>query len=118
METNPFIKLKIPGVIGTIPEHYRNISLYDNAGESISIYVGMLAQDAYDFGWLVYIPDGTRNERLPGQGSGYFKTEIDALRFGSYALRSIFYKKLSDQAKNILDSYIRSLSQPSLFDEI
>lgn len=108
---NPFRRLRIEGVIGAVPRQFETITVFSKGDEAITVSAGLLAPpNCWDFGLKVY-PDGP--DKLPGEGSGYFKSRKDALLFALAEVRQLF----SDDflKRSAIDKMINELMAPALF---
>lgn len=114
MKENPYLKLRHQGVRGKVPEHLYSNKIYDNNGESVTIFAGMLEENAWDFGYEIHFSDGSKLSKYPGSGSGWFASKVDALLFGAAAIKIAFSVFINPVARGFLESYISSLLLPKL----
>ena len=111
---NPYEKRRIKGVRGSVPSHFESFNIYDRSDESVSIFVGALDKDVFDFGYEVHLKDGTHLKKIPGVGKGYFNKFMDANAYAAYAIKIAFSSRLSQAAVNAIDYHIKKITMPVL----
>lgn len=108
---NPFSRLRIEGVVGSVPHDFESVTVFSKGEEAIVVYAGLLAPpDCWDFG-LKVSPSGP--EKIPGEGSGYFRSRKDALLFALAEVRQIYLPE--SMQRRAVDQQINKLMAPSLF---
>lgn len=86
---NPFESLIRPGVIGAVSRSFKTITVYSLGNDVLQIYYDELAPGKWAFGYLFNF-NGERISVLPGEGSGYFESDRNAIL---YALGHIKAKR-------------------------
>lgn len=111
--TNQFLRLRRPGIKGQVQSSCdEKILVYNTADCTIQISCAELLTGVWDFGYL-FVTDGKRREKLPGEGEGWFKSRIDAVLFALGEMRTHF--DISSAQVFAIDRMISSLSNQSLF---
>lgn len=119
-DTNPYSSLRQPGVRGSVnPERGHRgetITIVNRSDENIECWAAEIEDGAWDYGTVhvtVTGKDIRKSEKLPGEGSGWFARERDALQYGLYELRAKFGHRLS--IRRSIDYQIGRLSRSTLF---
>lgn len=111
---NPYEKKKHRGVRGSVPRNFESVKIYDRSGESIVIFIGKLDKDSYDYGFEIYLPDGSHIKKIPGQGQGWFDNRLDAHLYAAYALKIGFSQRMNRAALAAINAHISEISMPKL----
>ena len=113
---NPFETLRIPGVRGSVATNFNVQTVLERgAQEVLQIRTARICDDAWAFGFYLKSGDITR-QMLPGEGSGWFKSEDDAKL---YALGYIRYGNIyiTSDMKMCIDVAISDIQNVSLFGD-
>ncbi len=114
---NPFEILRKPGVCGTVATSgYKTSTVFSHgSSQALQIRTAELISGVWGFGFLLII-DNLKREMFPGEGSGWFLSEEDAVL---YALAHIRHcgPHLPKDMKFAVDVAISKLRNKSLFDD-
>ncbi len=115
-ERNPFEILRKPGILGSvISSGYKTDTVFTSGtAATLQVRTAELTGGVWDFGFYLQIGD-VKREMFPGEGSGWFLSQSDALL---YALGHIRYGsvELPDDMKFAIDSAISKIRNVPLFE--
>lgn len=83
MERNRFEHLHIPGVVGVDTRSDVETIPFDKG--NYTLLVREIQPGKWDYGYKTLV--GNCTEKMPGEGSGWFRTKKDATLYGLEALR-------------------------------
>lgn len=113
---NPFESLRVPGVVGNVAARNFNVTtIYaQGATATLQIRTAKLNQDAWGFGFYLQMEEDIR-QMLPGEASGWFRSESDAML---YALGHIRYGSapIHPDMKMAADAAISKIRNVPLFE--
>ena len=116
---NRFEKLRKPGVRGrVVARDFKSMNLIDTLKSHAVVYTGELLPGVWDYGFRVYREGDSRIQgydikRLPGEGSGWFKTEHDARLYALDEMLILFQTLGLDTY--FIESKLNQMLNPSLF---
>lgn len=108
---NPYRSLRCEGVVGKVPAHFDSHQIFSLGDKSVTVFVGLLeAPDFWDYGYRLFPEKVTK---LPGEGSGFFRSSKDALLF---ALGELRCRYIDDHyVKVAIDNKITDLLSYTMF---
>ena len=115
---NPFESLRQPGIRGEdVISGCKSTTIFA-AGEKAALQISTaeLLPGVYGFGFYLHL-DGVTRQMYPGEGSGWFRSEDDAML---YALGYIRYGAVDipEDMKFAIDAAISRIRNVSLFDDL
>lgn len=111
---NRYEGLRKPGVRGqVVARDYRSHTLYDTLQLGLVLLTGELLPGVWDYGYMIHRDGKMTDSRLPGEGSGWFKTEKDAKLYGLDEIRQMF--DFRGPEVFAIDNVIRNLTTTTLF---